>query len=257
MTHKPRIVALLNWYDETPSTLTRCVHSLQKTGISHLIALDGVYKHFPHTNATSPENQHTALKEAAKDISLPLNSFSVEFAFNNQVEKRNMLVCLAKHYVRDYVDFFFVIDADEEVKQWNDNAVTKMMKRDYVAANVHVQQPLSLRNDRRLHEGGVFSRGNHLRKKRLNNDNSIVFTRLIRAYPDLEYIRKHWWLSATSKEGERFGISGAGNPDPLTDNIADLTHAVKMKNSTWERDVDRLQKKNQYYANFENAGEEE
>lgn len=113
-----RLVALLNFYNEPPADLARCVTSLGRAGVDHLVAVDGPYAAFPHKIVASPPGQHAAIRAAAWATGMGLTLHVPLYAWRgNEVEKRTFMHGLALAVsVYDY-SWHLVIDADEIVDQ--------------------------------------------------------------------------------------------------------------------------------------------
>jgi hypothetical protein len=110
---RPCIVALLAWYDEDPAWLERCVRSLSKVPVDHLIAIDGAYALYPDGRARSDGVEYDAISMAARSIGLTIHTPGEPWA-GNEIEKRNRLFELAEN-VTEPTDWYLVIDADEEI----------------------------------------------------------------------------------------------------------------------------------------------
>ena len=96
------IKAIIIFYNDTPEILERCFKSLE--GKAEIIAIDGAFKDFPHSEPYSTDG----CKELA--INYAIIYHGVNRSWENQTEKRNA----AFQYLNDG-DYFLVIDADEEL----------------------------------------------------------------------------------------------------------------------------------------------
>src|SRR6266498_1360247 len=56
-----KIIAILSWFDESPSWLSACVASLARAGCSHLVAVDGAYRLYPDGRPHSGIAQQDAI----------------------------------------------------------------------------------------------------------------------------------------------------------------------------------------------------
>lgn len=125
-----RIFGLLNWYDEQPEHLTRCVRSL-KGFADVLVALDGAYATFPNAKRQSPVEQRFALQDAVYASGM---SYRVTEPYRpwqgGEVEKRAALFELARRAGATPDDWFLIIDGDMELASFTPEA------RELLAASV-------------------------------------------------------------------------------------------------------------------------
>lgn len=121
-----KIAACIVWYQETPETLTRCVESLAGAA-DRIVALDGVWAHFPHSTVSSPRDQHDAIRAAAAGCSFEsVTVLPVRKPWKSQVAKRAAVLELGRMVGSDWL---LVIDADEHVERCDSG-----MLRDRLAA---------------------------------------------------------------------------------------------------------------------------
>lgn len=112
-----RLHGLLSFYDEPPENLTRCVTSLSRAGVSHLVALDGAYALYPEGEAASHPNQHAALVLACRELGMGLTLHVPDTVWSgNEVQKRTALFAIAWTLANDG-DWFLVMDADQVVTE--------------------------------------------------------------------------------------------------------------------------------------------
>lgn len=112
-----RIVALLNWYEESSQWLAALVASLQKVPVDHIVAVDGAYALFPDsmTQPRSGPEQASTIVECAHTLGIGCTIHRPQAAWGgNEVEKRNHLVQLALMETCES-DWLLQIDADELV----------------------------------------------------------------------------------------------------------------------------------------------
>lgn len=109
------IVGTLSWFNESTTWLTRTVASLAKV-CDHVVVADGRYALFQHDMNWSPAPEAEAVLAAAEGVGVPLTLHIPRVPFHgNEVEKRNLLLRLAKVYATTDRDWIFVCDADEYV----------------------------------------------------------------------------------------------------------------------------------------------
>jgi hypothetical protein len=111
------IVALLSWWDEQPSWLTRTITPLARFA-HHVVAVDGAYENMPtaHERPASPGDQADAVVAACDSAGLGLTLHRPNVPWSgDEVAKRTAMFRLADVVCRDG-DWLFVIDADEQVQ---------------------------------------------------------------------------------------------------------------------------------------------
>lgn len=90
-----KIVAMLNFYDETPDDLSACIESI--SFVDALIALDGPYAGYPHGDKirSDPDALEAIMDTCGKhDIRWSISQPGVPWE-GNEVEKRNEMLRLA------------------------------------------------------------------------------------------------------------------------------------------------------------------
>ena len=107
-----KIVGMLNWYDEDPEWLYRCVKSAGLICDS-IVAVDGPYALFPGAKdkPRSSNEEIAAIREAAGDMDCTIIASQEPWA-DGEVGKRNYLLQRAR---LEGADWLFRIDADEVV----------------------------------------------------------------------------------------------------------------------------------------------
>lgn len=112
-----KILGLLCFYDEPPEQIASCLVGLQRAGVEHVVAVDGAYALYPDGKATSHPGQHAALDLGCLQLGLSLTLHVPRTTWvGNEVEKRTFMFQLAWGMAEDG-DWFFVMDADQEVMQ--------------------------------------------------------------------------------------------------------------------------------------------
>lgn len=111
-----RVVALLSWYDESPTWLSAAVASAARIA-NHVVAVDGAYRLLPGGRGSSGVEQSDAVRLAceAAGVGCTLHVPSASWV-GNEVGKRDFLFALGQTVVETPgEDWFMVIDADELV----------------------------------------------------------------------------------------------------------------------------------------------
>lgn len=110
-----RLVAILNWYEESPQFLSALVASLTKANVEHIVCCDGAYQLFPDgvTRPRSGPEQVAAIVESAHVLNIGVTVHRPKTAWRgNEVAKRNHLVRLALQETEE-TDWLLQLDADE------------------------------------------------------------------------------------------------------------------------------------------------
>lgn len=185
-----KVTAALSWYDEPVELLDACVRGL--AGIAdRVVAVDGVYRRFPHTSFISPPEQADVIREAAKDIGIECLVITPEEAWAGQVAKRSHLLGLASIDT----DWIMVLDADHIIH--GDVFATRQELEafdrsvDVVSVSLftpnHEDRPIGQSAATGWHSGMAGQR--------------IHIGHFFRALPGMHVEKFHWWYKAT-KDGQ-------------------------------------------------------
>lgn len=104
---------MTSWYNEPVDQLDRAVHDAIDCGVTHYIALDGRYSHFPGPD-TSPPEQAAAIRAACASRGIPC--WTETYTDVTESAKRSEL--FRRGYTRAGAtpnDWFFVHDADHAI----------------------------------------------------------------------------------------------------------------------------------------------
>lgn len=139
-----RLIALLSWYDESPSWLAELVAGCARAGCDHLIALDGAYQHFPGALEAprSPSEQALTILNAAHALGMGVTVDQRNEPWQGgEVEKRTVLFELGQHLVGPN-DWFLVVDSDEVIEKSPDKLTLKRVLRGYRVAAPMLAEPM-------------------------------------------------------------------------------------------------------------------
>ena len=109
-----RVIALLSWYDESPTWLAATVASCRHF-CDHIVALDGAFKYYPDGRASSGAEQQEAIVKTAEAVGLGVTVHVPARCWEGEIEKTNVRFRLGEAIAEPEVDWFFVIDADSVV----------------------------------------------------------------------------------------------------------------------------------------------
>lgn len=217
------IAAALCWYDESPDMLARCVASL--AGFADIIvSLDGPYSHFPHATRRSPDEQHRAIYEAAREHRIPHAPLCHPAEPMTQTEKRTTLYRAAAS-MAGANGWLLIIDADERLTDRGARASLERSGAGFDAATVLVK-----------------TRGT-----------DAPHPRMIRAHNLLTCgPQYHGMLSATGEDGRRICIRDrrefimSEHPRPRRSRELDLSRQLEIHNDTDNRPDARKAAKREY-----------
>ena len=110
-----KCVALLSWYDESPSWLAAAVSGIARV-VDHVVAVDGAYGLYPGARPRShPVQAETIMQTCeAMSVACTLHRPSEPF-WGNEVEKRNLTLQLAAPFLTAGEDWVLILDADYHV----------------------------------------------------------------------------------------------------------------------------------------------
>jgi hypothetical protein len=193
------VTAALAWYDEPVELLDACVRGL--AGVAdRVVAVDGVYRRFPHQRESSPPEQAAAIAAAAMDIGIESVVVTPARAWAGQVEKRSAL--LREASVGS--DWIMVVDADHIVHADGPAAREELSTIDADVVSVPLFTPENA--DRDL--GSSAATNWHAGMAGTRIDIGHFF----RALPDLHVERFHWWYTATRNGAPVWFWYGEGTP---------------------------------------------
>jgi PAS domain-containing protein len=112
---EPKIIGLLSWYDEDPDVLAACVNGLAVAQVTHLVAMDGPYQHYPHDKPYSSHEERKALILGCDHHGISLTLHARSSPWPTEIAKRTALFALGHAHATPYDDWLLVIDADEVI----------------------------------------------------------------------------------------------------------------------------------------------
>lgn len=194
------VTAALAWFDEDPEDLGRFVHSLHGF-VDRLVAVDGPYERYPHESVQSHPQEVAALKSACKKIGIPLELHQPGNPWRGQVEKRTYLIQAAARNS----DWIFTLDADHIL-----HGVREAFRQELVrvrADRVEVDFFTTVNPVRSLADTSSTEWHSELAGK------TVKMGLLLRALPEMQYERFHWWVSA-QKGSRRVWLYGGDDTLP-------------------------------------------
>lgn len=228
----PKIIALLSWYDEDPSWLVASLASLSKLGVDHVVALDGAYILLPEGKNVSPPEQHSAIVEICLGMGVGLTLHVPDNVWvGNEVEKRSFLFQLGEQIARPNKDFYFVVDADEVMKDCPGDVKKRLAESKFDAARVTLlnRKPPSTGQE---HEFAW------------DPNSKVALPKFFRAIPGLRVVGNHYTYALP--DGRKLWGQGDGMTSGLVEdylNLEDLT----IDHRTATRDKYRRKLQCDYY----------
>jgi hypothetical protein len=237
-----KVIALLSWYEETPSWLAATAASLAGFA-DHLVAVDGAYKLYPNGRPSSTTEQHDALREAchATGVGLTIHTPTTVWA-GNEVEKRAFMFKLGLAVAEPSEDWFLIIDGDTLLHPSSEKIAARrwLQETDYDVADV----TMWTRTDPELVEALAAGGDQYI----LPRDQAMPFRSLFRALSGLTVEGLHY-VYTTRKDGRRIFLwhppdrSGA-EIEPSTD----LSGMLVLEHRNKSREMGRAQDSRLYYA---------
>jgi hypothetical protein len=235
-----KLIAILAWYDESPSWLAATVSSLvHHCEIDHLVAVDGAYALLPGGRPFSGFEQHQVIDEICRGSQVGLTLHAPrEVWFGNEVEKRSFAFQLAEQVTGDDRDWYFVIDADEVV-------TSALGLRQRLEATDHDVGVLSLFERFDPHATPGASKVAH--RAYLPREAACPSQRFFRALRRLHVAENHY----TYLDGNGRMLWRA---DPQLEPAIDTR--VEMEHRTQLRDIARREQQQAYYRRRDELGVE-
>ena len=225
-----RIVALLSWYDESPTWLAETVASVGKM-CDHLIAVDGPYARFPGAlskPASGPEQVETILRVAAgAGIGCTIHQPRQPW-WGGEVEKRDAMFRIGET-MTSAKDWYFVVDADEVISKAPSDLRRRLTDTDLDVAELT------------LWERETQSRVAELVDT--SSDYRTPLRRLFRAVPGIQIEQAHYVVTVPGPEGKRVLC---GNRDVHTVEPSEQVWDLMLEHRRGQRTIGRMRLKDKY-----------
>jgi hypothetical protein len=229
-----KVIALLSWYDESPSWLASCVASVAPH-VDHIVAVDGAYAHYPDARARSDRSQAETIQATAEGLSIGCTIYRpASYWLGGEVEKRSAMFRLGQAHRDGFDDWYWVIDADCVVTQvpsdYRDalaateaNAVdvTLFERRDYLGDHPEIAQVMNLPT-----AGGQ------------------TIPMLFRALKDMQVIGAHYIYGGFDANDEWHYVWG---PPAVQPDARDVIENIHVEHRSIWRDLYRRDNAKRYY----------
>lgn len=219
-----KIAALLSWYSEQPDWLAETVTSLERAGVTDLVAVDGAYSLFPGAAARSSDEEHDAIRTAAADAGISVSIVAPNAPWSSEIDKRNHMFEAAEDRAADW---YFVIDGDERVVDAPADLHERLRSSVFDVAQVTLAEPHPLKAP-----------------------NRIPFPMFFRAIPGLRVVANHYTYVTPDRRvlwGNASRVRLAPRLDVTDMTVVHLTHFRESARRLWARD---------YYATRDRSGVE-
>lgn len=194
-----RVIALLNWYEESPSWLAECVASAARL-CDHLIAVDGPYYGFPGAmqKPYSGTEQADIIVRTAAGAGMGCTIHQPRQVWwggkwGPEVEKRDFMFKLGKAFAEPD-DWFFRIDADEVLTDVPLDARERLAQSSFWAGEVTIWE-----REAHGHIGELVD---------TLNDYQSPFRCLFKNRPGLRIEQTHYTVTALDDFGDRCTLNG-------------------------------------------------
>jgi hypothetical protein len=227
-----RLIALLSWYDESPTWLGTTVAGIGQF-CDGIVAVDGAYALFPGARPRSHPQQAEAIVQAAESCDLDCIVYRPrEVWYGNEVAKRNKTLDLAAALEPDWV---VIIDADYHLLKCNPPVIRHELEHTELhAANYGLLWTKDFGASPALEQ---FAAANHAEHEWVNQTRDFY-----RWTPTLRVGPAHFAYTAEI-DGRRQPLKGFGNDlDGL-----DLSGSLLFYHRTEDRAKARLVAAKRYY----------
>lgn len=225
-----RLIALLSWYDESPTWLAETVASIGKV-CDHLLAIDGPYARFPGAlskPASGPEQVETILRVAAGvGIGCTIHQPRQPW-WGGEVEKRDAMFRIGET-MTTAKDWYFVIDADEVISKTPPDLRRRLAETAFDAAELTLWEQETQSTVAALVD--------------TSSDYRTPLRRIFRALPGIQIEQAHYVVTAPGPGGKRVLC---GNRDVHTVEPSEQLWDLMLEHRRGQRTIGRLRLKDQY-----------
>jgi hypothetical protein len=229
-----KVVALISWWEESPSWLAATVSSAAKL-CDHVVAVDGAYSLMPGGTARSePTQAETVLRTCdALDMGCTIVRPKDTWA-GNEVEKRTFCFAECRNVVTPGEDWIIVLDGDDVLTQVPEDTRTKLELTDKDVAQVVLWDRETWVNEETAAAAVQFELPPHSTQQQ---------RRIYRAAEEIVVAGAHYCYQA--RNGDQTSWYWGTNDHDLTPALA--LHDVRIEHRTKHRDKWRKGQANEYY----------
>jgi hypothetical protein len=246
-----RLIAVLCFYEESPTWLAALVASLAKAEVDHLVAVDGTYALWPGANqkpVSGPEQIETII-QTCRGLGIGCTTYTPSKPFpGNEVEKRNLSIQLALLEGELYEDWLMIVDSDEVVDWAAHDFKQQLAETDLNVASYYLFE----REDHHANEARTLAG--------LSFDMSDVGHNSIRAIQRLLPGLRLEWAHHVFCHGygnDKSYLWGRGDKHLDQEPYLDLDQFIRVEHRHYLRGVARTQAAQQYYDLRDAVGAEQ
>ena len=235
-----KLVAILSWYDESPTWLAHVVAGAARAGCSHVVAVDGPYALYSSTERTSGVEQHDAIVRACHASGLGLTLHVPDHAFiGNEIEKRNLAFRLAEQVTTEE-DWLLVVDADMVVTR-DSLLLDDLEETNLDCASVQLVERFDWHTD----DGRSILPA----EAKVSQRSATAHRALFRAYRGLEVVNAHYIYRFFDGEDYRY----LWGPQSLELEPALNLTGVEVEHWSRQRNAERAERQKAYYETRDQA----
>lgn len=245
-----RLIAVLCFYEESPTWLAALVASLAKADVDHLIAVDGTYALWPGANnrpVSGPEQIETII-QTCRGLGIGCTTYTPSKPFpGNEVEKRNLSIQLALLEGEIGVDWMMIVDSDEVVDWCAHDFKQQLQDTDLNVASYYLFE----RDDRHLTEARTRA-GVDFDMSDIGHNSIRAIQRLL---PGLRIEGAHH-VFCHGHGDEKSYLYGRGDWSLEQEPYLDLDQFIRVEHRHHLRGVARTQAAQEYYDLRDRLGAE-
>ena len=229
-----KVVALISWWEESPSWLAATVSSAAKL-CDHVVAVDGAYALMPGGTARSePVQAETILRTCdALDIGCTIVR-PKDVWFGNEVDKRTFCFAECRNVVTPGEDWIIVLDGDDVLTDVPEQTRTKLELTDKDVAEITLWDRETWIKDETAAAAQTIELSPHALQ---------VQRRIYRAADEITVVGAHYCYRA--RQGEKTSWYWGTNDHGLTPALQ--LHDVRIEHRTKHRDLWRKRQAKDYY----------
>jgi hypothetical protein len=229
-----KVVALISWWEESPSWLAATVSSAAKL-CDHVVAVDGAYALMPGGTARSEPTQAETVLRTCDALGMGCTIVRPKDTWDgNEVEKRTFAFAECRNLVTPGEDWIIVLDGDDVLTDVPEDTRTKLEVTDKDVAQVVLWDRQTWINEETAAAAQIMP---------LPPDSTQTQRRIFRAADQIDVVGAHYCYRARFDEDYRW--YWGTNDHPLVDALP--LHNVRIEHRTRHRDLHRRQAAQDYY----------
>lgn len=239
-----KLISQTSWFNEHPASLVRLIESMAGV-VDVALFVDGPYADFPHTFPKSSADQYEAIRRACDRSGIACQIMDGQ-VYPSQAAKRTAMFEWAAEVGQVHDDYTLVIDADEVIEACDVDCLRSCIdeyRPDAVQVALETPEPTTMTLQQARGFLGIqypkFSTSVHGRG----------VERIFVLVPDpLVGPKFHGEYRGTNARGVYVKLKHRGRSatrEPHGSKL-DLSHLITIRNDTWQRPIERIEKKSTY-----------